>query len=179
MIGFVIMIAGTLLLTLCALALGGWLTSRTATQNSQTGQSASPPAPSEFLPSVFAAGDWDFVRQMNSLALKKLFITERKRVATSWVAETCAALNLVMRQHALAARHSGNLNPATELTIFARYLSLLVLCGLLSLAIRLMGPMRLGGLAQLAQRTSLRIADAHRSLQATAQPSHAHVGIRN
>jgi hypothetical protein len=173
------MITGILLLTLCALALGGWLTSRTASQSSQTAQPASPPAPSEFLPSLFSDGDWEFVRQMNTLALKRLFITERKRVALSWVAETCAALNLVMRQHAIAARHSSNLNPVTELTIFARYLSLLVLCGLLSLAIRLMGPMRLSALAQLAHGTSLRIADAHRSLHATAQPFHAHVGMRN
>jgi hypothetical protein len=170
MIGLAIVIAGTLLLALCALALAGWLTSRTATQASQIGQPASLPAPLEFFHSVFSDGDWEFVRQMNSLALKKLFITERKRVALSWVAETCAALNLVMRQHALAARHSSNLNPVTELTIFAGYLSLLVLCGLLSLTIRLMGPMRLGGLAQLAHGTSLRIADAHHSLQATARP---------
>ena len=176
---FATLLAGILFLLLSAIALSGWLASRDAAQTSLADGSASIPLPSEFLPSVFSKRDWEFVCQMNSAALKKLFLSERKHVALRWVAETSGALALAMRQHALAARHSSNLNPLTELTILARYLSLLVLCGFLSLSIRVMGPVRLGGLAQLAQAMSLRIAEAHRSLQANAQPSDVPAGIRN
>jgi hypothetical protein len=176
---FATLLAGTLFLLLSAIALNGWLVSRDAAQTSMTAESASIPVPSEFLPSVFSKRDWEFVCQMNAAALKKLFLIERKHIALCWVAETSSALAFVMRQHALAARHSSNLNPLTELTILARYLSLLVVFGCLSLAIRVLGPVRLGGLAQLAHAMSLRIAEAHRSLQANAQPSDVPAGIRN
>jgi len=179
MIGFATLLAGTLFLMLAAIALNGWLASRNAPSASAAGQPAPVPFPSEFLPKVFSVRDWDFVCELNSAALKKLFIRERKRVALTWVAETSALLTLVMRSHALAARHSSNLNPVTELKILAHYLSLLVLCGVLSLSIRVVGPVRLGGLAQLAHAMTLRLAEFHRSVQAGVQSPDALAGSGN
>lgn len=179
MIAFATLLAGTLFLMLATIALNGWLASRSAPAAGSAGQPAPVPFPSEFLPNVFSVHDWDFVRELNNLALKKLFIRERKHVALAWVAETSAALTLVMRRHAQAARHSSNLNPVTELKILAHYLSLLVLCGALALSIRMVGPVRLGGLAQLAHAMTLRLAEVHRSVQAGVQSPDALAGIRN
>jgi len=179
MIGFAILLAGTVSLMLAAIALTGWHASRNAPQTGAEDQGASIPMTTEVLSSVFSGRDWEFVREINSLSLEKLFHRERKRLALMWVAETSAVLTQVMREHALAARHSSNLKPLTELNIFGRYLSVLVVCGLLSLAIRAIGPLRLGNMAQLANTMTLRISDVHRSLQAAAQPADGLAELRS
>ena len=179
MIGFAAIAAAALLLVVAALALNGWLTARHASADTKASRTLPSPFPSEVLPHVFSRLDWNFVRSLDSVYLKKLFMRERKTVALKWVAETSAALKIVMREHALAARHAKDLNPATELTLFARYLSLLLLCGLLSTAIRFAGPVRLAGLAQLTQAIFDRLAQSQHLVQPAAQTTATLSTVRN
>lgn len=179
MIGFAAIAAAALLFMVVALALNGRLTARHASADTKASRTLPSPFPSEVLPHVFSSLDWNFVRSLDSVYLKKLFMRERKTVALKWVAETSAALNIVMREHALAARHAKNLNPLTELTLFARYLSLLLLFGLLSIAIRFAGPVRLAGLAQLTQASFERLAQSQHLLQAPAHASAAISSVRD
>ena len=92
MIGFAILLAGTVSLMLAAIALTGWHASRNAPQTGAEDQGASIPMTTEVLSSVFSGRDWEFVREINSLSLEKLFHRERKRLALMWVAETSAVL---------------------------------------------------------------------------------------
>ena len=70
-----------------------------------------------------------------------------------------------MREHAEAARQSENLEFSTEINILGQFLILMVVCGILSVAIEVAGPLFLGGLARLAQSLSQRVAKVHESLQ--------------
>jgi len=179
MIEFVTAAALILSLTGPLVAVNRWRAARIAPRDTPVGGASPVPFPCEFLPHVFSHQDWEFVRELNSVNLKKLFLRERKAVALTWLAETSAALKVVMHEHALAARHSTNLNPLTELRLLARYISLLLLCGLLAIAIRVVGPARLGGIAHLTQHTFERLAESHRALLAPAQRSDAFAGVRN
>lgn len=171
-------LAAALFLIVGAVALNGRLAARNATRDTRASQTLPCPFPSELLPNVFSTRDWQFVRSLETASVRRLFRRERKAVAQTWVAETSAALNIVMREHVLAARHSSNLNPLTEITLLAGYLFLLFLCGLLSIAIRVAGPLWLGSVAQLTQKTFDQIARSHRLLQ-PAQASEALAGVRN
>jgi hypothetical protein len=179
MIGFATIAAAALLFIVAALALNGRLEARNASPDTKTSRTLPSPFPAEMLQHVFSSSDWHFVRSVESLYVRKLFLRERKAVALKWVAETAAALNIVMREHALAARQSTNLNPVTELTLFARYLSLLLLCGLMSIAIRIAGPIPLGGVAQLTQEAFEHMAQSQRLLPSAAQTPEALAGVRN
>ena len=178
MTGFAILAAGALLLLIAALALNDGLAARNATQDTKAGRTVASLFPHELLPSVFSTRDWDFVRSLDSVTLKKLFLCERKAVALMWIGETSANLKVVMRQHAVGARGSANLNPMTELRLLSRYVFLLLLCGLMAIAVRVAGPASLGGIARVTQRTFDRVAESHGSLQAAQSPS-AFAGVKN
>ena len=179
MIGFAAIAAVALVLVVAVLALNGRLAARHASPDTRASRALPSPFPSEVLPHVFSSCDWDFVRSVDSAFVRKLFRRERKGVALKWVAETSATLNIIMREHALAARHSRNLNPLTELSLLARYVTLLLLCGLLSIAVRIAGPERLAGLARLTQTGFERLAQSQHVLQTTAQTPAAVSNVRN
>lgn len=122
--------------------------------------------PEEFVSRIFSRADWEFVRGIKSRSIERLFSRERKRVALTWVRQTSAMIRRVMRGHAEAARQSKNLEVSVEMSILTQYLALMAVCAILSLAIQIAGPLWLGGLAQFAQRLSLRVAKAQESFQA-------------
>ena len=122
--------------------------------------------PEEFVSRIFSRDDWEFVRGIKCGGIERLFSRERKRVALAWVRQTSAMIRRVMRGHAEAARQSRNLEVSVEVSILTQYLALMAVCAILSLAIQLAGPLWLGGLAQFAQRLSLRVAKAQESFQA-------------
>ena len=148
-----------LLLLLMAVATKGWMASRelqdTALAPSEldTGE----PCPEEFVSRVFSRGDWEFVHGLKVTSIERLFERERKKVALIWVRQTSAMIRQVMHEHAAAARQSENLEFSTEINILAQFLTLMALCGILSLAVRIAGPLWLGGLAHFAQRLSQQV----------------------
>jgi hypothetical protein len=158
-IGIVVLLLG--------LAINGWLAARhlqeTALASSEA--DAAPPCPEVFVSRVFSRGDWEFVRGLKAHAVERLFRRERKKVALVWVRQTSMVIRKAMREHAEAARQSENLEFSTEINILAQFLILMVVCGILSVAIEVAGPLFLGGLARLAQSLSQRAAKVHESLQ--------------
>jgi len=64
------------------------------------------------------------------------------------------------------ARQSKNLEFSTEINIFAQFLMLMAVCGILSVAVQIAGPLWLGGLAHFAQTLSQRLTKLQESFQA-------------
>jgi hypothetical protein len=165
-IGFVGLIsAAVLLLLLLAVLLKGWLAS-SGLESTGDVEDAKEPCPEEFITHVFSSRDWEFVRSLKSLTIQDLFQRERKKVAQVWVRQTSAAIREVIHQHAIAARESQNLQPATEFKIISQFLALIAACGVLSLCIQVAGPLSVGGLAHFAQRLSVRVRRLQDSFQA-------------
>lgn len=169
MIEFSSLIAGVaLLLLLMAVTTKGWLASRGLQEPASATSEEEPtePCPEEFVSRVFSRADWEFVRGLEAGGIERLFEQERKKVALVWVRQISAMIGKVMREHARAARQSKNLEFSTEIDIFAQFLMLMCVCGILSVAIRIAGPLWLGGLAYFAQRLSQRVAKLQESFQA-------------
>jgi hypothetical protein len=170
MIELASLVAGAvLLLLLTAAALKGWLASRPLMPGPAAGEEdASEPCPEELVNRVFSRADWDFVRGLKAEGIERLFEQERKKVALLWVRQTSALIRKVIHEHARAARRSKNLEFSTEITIFAQFLMLMAVCGILSVAIQIAGPLWLGGLAHFAQRLSQRVSKLQETFQAGA-----------
>ncbi len=157
MIGFASLLAGVvLLLLLVALAAKGWLAARDSreariAQDDNAGAEMCPP---ELVGQVFSRQDSEFIRGMRAPELVALFQQERKRVALVWVGQTSAMIQRVMREHAEAARQSKSVDFPTELKIWRQFLSLVLICGTLSVMIQVAGPLWLASLARVAQRLS-------------------------
>jgi len=168
MIEFATAIAGAaLLLLLAAAVLKGWLASHSLGPGSAANEEDETEAcPEEFVNRVFSRSDWEFVRGLNASGIERLFERERKKVALVWVRQTSAMVRKIMHEHAQAARRSKNLELSTEINIFAQFLMLMGVCGILSAAIQIAGPLSLGGLAHFAQRLSRRLSELQESLRA-------------
>jgi hypothetical protein len=115
---------------------------------------------------IFSRADWEFVRGLKAGGIERLFERERKRVALVWVRQTSAIIRKVMREHAAAARQSENLKFSMEINILAQFFALMAVCGTLSMAIQIAGPVWLGGLAHFAQRLSQQVTKLQESFQA-------------
>lgn len=126
------------------------------------------PCPEEFVRRIFSRADWDFVRGVRCAGIEHLYERERRRVALVWVRQISAITRSVVRGHAEAARQSQNLEVSMEINILTQYLGLMAVCAILSIAIQVVGPLRLGGLAHFAQGLSQRVAKLQESLQADA-----------
>jgi hypothetical protein len=162
------LIAGVLLLLLLmGLATKGWLAARGLQDAAlETGEAdVAQPCPDVFVSRVFSRGDWEFVHELRADDIERLFQRERKKVALIWVRQISAMIKKSMREHAGAARQSKNLEFSTEIGIFAQFLTLMALCGILSIAIQTAGPLSLAGLAHFVQRLSLRIVKVQGSFQ--------------
>jgi hypothetical protein len=70
-----------------------------------------------------------------------------------------------MREHTQAARHSHDLQFATESKLVLLYAELMLLCGMLFLAIQSAEPQRVRGLAVYAGTLSQRLAQAQHDLK--------------
>jgi hypothetical protein len=127
-----------------------------------------PACPSEFVARVFSDQDSRFVVAINSPQLAKLFQSERKRVALAWVRQTSASIQRTMQEHKQVSRTSHDLDAAIEFKLLLFYSELMVLCGILFVAVRAFGPLRLRHLADYAQAHSQRLAYVHQSLKAAS-----------
>jgi len=126
------------------------------------------PCPAEYVAKIFSRDDWEFVATMKSPSLKRFFLAERKSLALLWVLQTTAGIQKVMRQHAELSRRSADLEFATEMRLFLRYVELRMICGVLVVCIELAGPLWLRGLAMHASQLSQRIEQAQDAFLAAA-----------
>jgi hypothetical protein len=123
------------------------------------------PCPPEFVARIFESSDWQFVSNTKSPQLQRLFRRERKLVALLWVQQTSSGIARIMREHKEASRESRDLNFATETKLVFLYAELKLICGLLSLAIRSAGPLRVRGLAVYADSLSRRLAQTQQDFR--------------
>ena len=160
-----LLVVGVVLLM--GLAIKGWLEARhlQETALATSDADAAEPCPEVFVSRVFSPGDWEFVHGLRATGIERLFRRERKKVALVWVRQTSVMIRKAMREHAVAARQSKNLEFSTEINILAQFLVLMVVCGILSVAIQTAGPLFLAGLAHFAQRLSHRVAKVQESFQ--------------
>jgi hypothetical protein len=162
------LVAGVmLLLLLMAVAIKGWLDSLQFQERTRASREldAMEPCPEEFVSRIFSPADREFVRGLKAGSIERLFEQERKRVAMVWVRQTSSIIRKVMREHAQAARQSENLEFSTEINILAQFLALMAVCGTLSMAVQITGPLWLGGLAHYAQRLSRQLTKLQESFQ--------------
>jgi hypothetical protein len=160
-----------LLLVLLLLAARGMAAARELPSGSDApfleDASESTPCPPEFASRIFSPHDSKFVSSTKSPQLAKLFRSERKIVALLWVQQTSAAIQRTMREHAQIARASEDLEFATEMKLALLYAELMLICGVLLVAIRTVGPLWLGRLAVYADAHLQRLARVQESFKAS------------
>jgi hypothetical protein len=99
---------------------------------------------------IFSTEDWDFISQMGSPRLRRIYGEERRRVALHWVRQTSRDLTQVMRTHRLASRRSPDLDAGAEARLSLQYWELRCTCALLLLLLHLFGPHALARVAAYA-----------------------------
>jgi hypothetical protein len=103
---------------------------------------------------IFSREDREFVLQMRSPRLQRMYKEERRKVALHWVRKTSREVRMIMRTHRLISRLSRNLDAAAEAKLLWQYLELRFICGLLVLFIETFGPHALHDLASYAGELS-------------------------
>ena len=109
---------------------------------------------------IFSGEDREFVLQMRSPRLQRMYKEERRRVALQWVRKTSREVRMIMRTHRLISRLSRNLDAAAEAKLLWQYLELRLICALLVLFIETVGPHALHDLASYAGELSQLIGRA-------------------
>ena len=135
-----------------------------------TGQDDLPEAcPPEFVSQIFSSRDSEFISQLESVDLKRLFLRERNAVALLWVQQTAATIRRNMRHHLEASRLSADIKFAMEARIFLQYAQLRLICGALFLLIGLAGLERLHWMALRADKLTQRIGNVLREFESGAR----------
>jgi hypothetical protein len=103
---------------------------------------------------IFSREDREFVLQIRSPRLQRIYQEERRKVALYWVRKTSREVSRIMRTHRLVARLSRNLDVVAEAKLLWQYLELRFICGMLVLLIETLGPHALHDLASYAGELS-------------------------
>jgi hypothetical protein len=103
---------------------------------------------------VFSRQDRAYVEGLKEPHLRRLYRTERGRVAEHWVRTTSEETGRIMRRHRLAARQSQNLEATREVKLLVQYVELRLVCGFLICVIRLFGAHAAGDVAAFAGELS-------------------------
>ena len=106
---------------------------------------------------LFGSEDWKYVVSLGSKPIERAFLRIRKNLALAWVRAAKAEAAALMNAHRAAARTSDHLDFFVELRTALAYASFLFFCMLLSLVIRVKGPVALQALANLADSRSERL----------------------
>ena len=125
--------------------------------------------PPEFVSQIFSSWDFEFISQMESVDLKRLFLRERNALALLWVQQTAAAIRRIMRRHLEASRLSADIEFETEAWILLQYAQLRLICGALFLLIGLAGLQRLHWMALRADKLTQRISNVLREFESGAR----------
>lgn len=97
--------------------------------------------PEELVQRIFARDDLDYLSSSAApKAVRDLFVSERKRVALSWISQVRCQISSLKRFHVGAARSYARLGMRTELKLACHFAALLVACRALRLAVYVGGP---------------------------------------
>lgn len=89
---------------------------------------------------IFALEDWEFILNFSPRQIQRLFLTERRQVALTWLREVRKKVDEVRGLHGKAVRRSSNLRPVGELQLATSYAFFLSVYASLFLLIWLRGP---------------------------------------
>jgi len=89
---------------------------------------------------VFSDEDWNFIKREESSFLDKLYVQERRAVATHWLKESAARLNAIRTNHVENSRLSKNLDVWVEARMLLLFFYLASLCWALLLIVRFVHP---------------------------------------
>jgi len=106
--------------------------------------------PAELATRIFSPRDRDFIQLTRSARLERLYLAERKKVASHWVQQISSDVSRIMSEHRLRSRHSPNLSVGAETKLSWQYLELKLVCASLLLFIQIFGPHALVELASQA-----------------------------
>jgi hypothetical protein len=106
---------------------------------------------------LFGSKDWEYVVALRSKLILRQFLKVRKTLALAWVRVARAEAAALMNAHRAAARTSAHLEFFVEVRVALAYFSFLFLCALLSLVIRIRGPVALQVLANMTDSRSERL----------------------
>ena len=105
---------------------------------------------------VFDEADAAYVK-LASPGHEGLFHSERKRLALMCIGDVRQHAKAIRAAHAREARNSRELHPIAELQIAANFAKLSLLCGALSLWVRVFGPERTQSVAGYIASVSARL----------------------
>ena len=106
--------------------------------------------PSQLISRIFSREDQQFISQLRSPQLQRIYQVERQKVALYWVRRTSHEIGRIMLNHRLTSRRSQDLVVANEAKLLFKYLELRLICGLLIFLIGIFGPHALNDLASHA-----------------------------
>jgi hypothetical protein len=109
------------------------------------------------VPGIFSRDDEAFVAEQVDQHLMVVFRRERKRLALRWVERRKLEARAIMSDHRRLASASADLRPSNEAILLLRYGRVRLLCECLSLAVWLVGPEGLRGLAEHANAVFHRV----------------------
>jgi hypothetical protein len=89
---------------------------------------------------IFSEADWRFILNERSPLLTELFTEERRALAVQWLNDRAARIRAVRAKHLENSRYSQDLNVLAELKLLALFQYLIVLCGCMSLVVRVAEP---------------------------------------
>jgi len=97
--------------------------------------------PDELVQRIFAKDDLDYlVSQEAPKSVRDLFVTERKKIALSWIGQVRSQISSLKHFHAVAARSYAKLGLRTEVELACQFAASLAACRALRLAIYVGGP---------------------------------------
>lgn len=103
--------------------------------------------PDWFVERLFSKEDQIFAHGADSLDISRLFDSERRTVALSWLKQTQEYVAQLMDFHARLARQRPDLRPTAEFKLTLEYVQFYLVCKILAGTIRLVGPIRVRSLA--------------------------------
>jgi len=89
---------------------------------------------------IFANGDYRYIISAGDPALTAMFLSERRKIALSWVEQIRRQIVSLREFHLGSARLHSQLSPRVEARLAFEFFTLLCVCRFLQLALYLRGP---------------------------------------
>jgi hypothetical protein len=101
---------------------------------------------------IFSRRDWEFIQRERCPSLERLFLAERKAVASDWLTATHSRVSAIRKTHLLHSRLSHDLSPGQEFRLLLQFLYLSSICRVGLLVLQVAGPLAPADLAAHIQR---------------------------
>jgi hypothetical protein len=121
--------------------------------------------------------DIEFASTIQSPAVLRLLLSERRRLTLCWLRQTRVEAGRLFRLHGRAARHARNLRPAAEFKLLLSFAALVLVYRLLAVAVLFYGPLHTGGFLRSVRSLSNVLANLGGLVAASAAPAQLPAGL--